>query len=99
MKGKNLKIINALLKKFGKESALDKLQEESQELALALHQLNHCQFKLDKKERLQNVYQELADVKNAIRVVELFLDSRKVNRLQNKKLQKKKLKYLTDAKK
>lgn len=94
MKKKNLKIVNGLAKKFGKESALDKLQEEATELALALHQLNHCDFKTNDKERLEDVYKELADVKNAIRVAETFLNRRKINRLQNKKLQKKHCKYL-----
>jgi NTP pyrophosphatase (non-canonical NTP hydrolase) len=96
MKKKNLEIVKGLVKTFGKESALDKLQEETTELALALHQYSHCDFKTNKKERLDDVYKELADVKNAIRAVETFLNARKINRLQNKKLKKKKLKYLTN---
>lgn len=98
MKKNNLKIINGIAKKFGKKSALDKLQEESQELALALHQLNHCDFKTNDKERLEDVYKEIADVKNALRVAETFLNRRKINRLQNKKLQKKKNKHLKPQK-
>lgn len=94
MKKANLKIVKGLVKMFGQDSAMDKLQEECQELSLALHQLNHCQFKTNDKERLNDVYKELADVKNAIRAVETFLNRQKINRLQNKKLKKKYLKHL-----
>ena len=94
MKAKNLKIVKDLASNFGKLSAFNKLQEESTELALALHQLNNCDFKTNKKERLNDVYKELADVKNAIRVTEEFLNRKKINRYQNIKLQKKKNKYL-----
>ena len=94
MRKENLKIVKSLVRKFGKDAAMDKLQEECQELALELHQLNHCPTKTDKKKRLNKVYHELADVKNAIRAVETFLNRQKINRLQNKKLKEKKSKHL-----
>ena len=95
MKTRNLKTIEKLVEKFGKLAAMDKLQEECQELALELHQLNHSPTKKDKKKREEKVYHELADVKNAIRTVEVFLDRRKINRLQNKKLKEKREEHLT----
>lgn len=94
MKKSNLKLLKQLLGKFGKEAAMDKLQEECQELSLALHQLNHCVTKTDKKKRENDVYKELADVKNAIRTVEFFLSKSKINRYQNKKLKQKAIKHL-----
>ena len=94
MRRKNLKILKGLLELNGEDAVLEKLLEESTELSLALIQLK-CPTKLDKKKRLNDVYRELADLKNAIRQVEMFLSKKKINRLQNKKLQKKKLKYLT----
>lgn len=97
MKKSNIKILKGLVDKFGKDAALDKLQEECQELALAITQLK-CPTKLDKKKRLNDIYKELADVKNSIRAVETFMKRNKINRLQNKKLKQKKAKHLTSEK-
>lgn len=90
----NIKIIRQLLKKFGDEASRDKVQEECQELALALHQLK-CPTKVDKKKRLNDVYGELADVKITLRMAEMLFNKKKINKLVNEKLQKKKLKFLT----
>lgn len=93
MKRKNIKIIKGLIKKFGRESAIDKLQEEAQELALALHHLKSI-TKTDKKKRLNDVYGELADMTIVMRSASELFNQNKINRLVNKKLQAKKEKHL-----
>jgi hypothetical protein len=97
MTAENLKIIKQLIRKFGEVATVDKIQEESQELGLALHQLK-CPTKIDKKKLLNDVYSELADMKIAMRSAEMLFNKRKINRIVNKKLQKKKEKYLTPLK-
>ena len=92
MKSKNLKTLRKILEVDGEEAVLDKLLEECTELSLALIQLK-CPTKLDKKKRLNDVYKEFADVKNVMRQAEMFLSRGKINRLQNKKIQKKRIKY------
>jgi len=92
MKAKNLKILKEFLKIEGKEAALDKVAEEAVELALAIIQYR-CPTKLNKKKRLNDIYKELADVKIVVRKAELFLNKRKINRLVNKKLEEKKIKF------
>lgn len=84
-----------MIKVFGREAAVDKIQEECQELALALHQLK-CPTKTDKKKLLADVYGELADVKIIMRQAEMMFSKKKINKLVNQKLQKKKEKYLID---
>ena len=92
MKAKNLKIIKALIKLNGKEAAKDKIIEEAVELALALIQYK-CPTKLNKKKRLNDVYGELADMKIVMRKAEMLFNKRKINRLVNKKLEEKRIKY------
>tara|TARA_B100000953_G_scaffold290249_1_gene275107 strand:+ start:16842 stop:17129 length:288 start_codon:yes stop_codon:yes gene_type:complete len=95
MRKENLNIIKKLIKKFGREASVDKIQEECQELALALHQLK-CVTKTDKKKRLDDVYGELADVKIAMRKAEMLFSKKRINRAVNQKLQKKKRKYFNN---
>jgi predicted nucleotidyltransferase len=94
MRSANLKIIKGIIKLFGRQSAIDKIQEESIELALALHQYK-CITKIDKKRRLNDIYGELADMKIMMRQAEMLFSKKKINRLVNQKLQHKKNKYLT----
>jgi len=82
---------------MGNEAAVDKIQEEAQELALALHQLK-CPTKTDKKKRLNDVYGELADMKIMMRQAEMLFSKKKINRLVNQKLQLKRDKYLSNEK-
>jgi len=82
---------------MGKDAAIDKVQEEAQELALALHQLK-CPTKTDKKKRLNDVYGELADMKIMMRQAEMLFSKKKINRLVNQKLQQKREKYLSNEK-
>ena len=93
MKAKNISIIKALLKKFGKQAAIDKIQEEAQELALALHQYK-CITKNNKERRLNDIYEELADMKIQLRNAEMIFSRKKINKLVNKKLAEKAKKHL-----
>lgn len=95
MHQENLRIIKRLIKIFGREAAVDKIQEECQELALALHQLK-CPTKTDKKKLMADVYGELADVKIMMRQAEMMFSKKKINKLVNQKLQKKKEKYIIE---
>lgn len=95
MHQENLRIIRRLIKVFGREAAVDKIQEESQELALSLHQFK-CPTKTDKKKLLNDIYGELADMKIMMRQAEMLFSKKKINKLVNQKLQKKKEKYLID---
>lgn len=93
MNQKNLKIIRGILKLEGKEAAKDKLIEEALELALSIVQYR-CPTKLDKKKRLNDIYGELADMEIVLRKAKMIFNPKKINRLVNKKLEKKRLKYL-----
>jgi phosphoribosyl-ATP pyrophosphohydrolase len=86
-----------MIRLMGTDAAVDKIQEEAQELALALHQLK-CPTKTDKKKRLNDVYGELADMKIMMRQAEMLFSKKKINRLVNQKLQLKRDKYLTNEK-
>lgn len=93
MRKENITTIRNLIKLHGRDAAIDKIQEEAQELALSLHQLK-CPTKTDKKKRLDDVYGELADMKIVMRQAEMLFSKKKINRLVNQKLQKKREKYL-----
>lgn len=94
MKAKNLKIIKALIKLNGQDASKDKILEEALELALALHQFK-CPTKLNKKKRLNDIYKELADMKIVMRKAEMLYSKRKINKYVNRKLEEKRIKYLT----
>lgn len=93
MRKENITTIRNLIKLHGRDAAIDKIQEEAQELGLALHQLK-CPTKTDKKKQLDDVYGELADMKIMMRQAEMLFSKKKINRLVNQKLQKKRDKYL-----
>lgn len=93
MNAKNLKICKGLVKINGKDFVLDKLHEECLELALAITQLK-CHTKNNKQKRLEDVLKEVADVKYNLRMVEMVLPKKKINKYVNIKLEKKKIKYL-----
>lgn len=94
MNSKNINICKELVKHFGNNYVIDKLAEESLEVALAVTQFK-CETKTDKKKRLNDVYLEVADLKIALRQAEMVLSKRKINKYVNAKLQKKKAKHLT----
>ena len=93
MKKSNLKIIEGLIRVHGKDASKEKIIEEALELALAIVQYK-CLTKTNKKKRLNDIYGELADMKIVMRKAEMLFSKRKINRLVNLKLQKKKVKYL-----
>jgi hypothetical protein len=51
-----------MIKLFGRENSVDKIQEEAQEFSLALHQMK-CVTKTDWQKQLAGCLHELADVK------------------------------------
>lgn len=93
MRKENINTIKSLIKLHGRDAAIDKIQEEAQELGLALHQLK-CPTKTDKKKQLDDVYGELADMKIMMKQAEILFNKNKINRLVNQKLKKKREKYL-----
>jgi len=88
----NQEILKAAIAKFGRETQIDKLQEEAMELALALHQLK-CPTK-DYNEMLLNVFGELADMKIMMAQAELLFDKNDIDRLVEEKLYRLEKKYL-----
>ena len=95
MRRDNIKIIKDLIKLNGKQSSIDKIEEEAVELALSLIQLK-CPTKLDKKKRLNDVHKELADMKIMLRQAEMIFSKKKINKYVNQKLASKQKKYLTN---
>ena len=71
---------------FGKDVQADKIQEEAMELALALHQYK-CPTK-DKIKLLDNVYDELADMKIMMAQAEIIFDPSIINARVDLKLKK-----------
>lgn len=98
MRKENINTIKGLIKLHGRDASIDKIQEEAQELGLALHQLK-CPTKTDKKKQLDDVYGELADMKIMMKQAEILFNKNKINRLVNQKLKKKKEKYLSNENK
>ena len=80
------KTLKQAINKFGKLNQIDKLQEEAQELALALHQFK-CPTK-NKKQALKNIYSELADMTIMISYVSLLFNSKKINKEIKRKMKK-----------
>ncbi|MFW6350752.1 MAG: hypothetical protein ACOC2E_00055 [Bacteroidota bacterium] len=78
-------IFDAAIKKHGINGKLAKLREESIELALAVERYLACRDKSP-----ENLFEEIADVKNVIAQIELFSQdfTNKINTYQIKKAQK-----------
>lgn len=77
-------ILERTINKFGRDAQVDKIQEEAQELALALHQYK-CPTK-DKEQGLADIYSELADMKIMMAQAELLFDKYKINEVVEYKL-------------
>ena len=82
----NTDLLWRAIEKWGKSAQIDKIQEEAQELALALHQVK-CQPK-DKEEGMLNIYGELADMQIVMEYVPLLFDQVKIDRIKQIKLNK-----------
>lgn len=89
----NKEILQGAFDLFGRETQVNKLQEEALELSLVLNQIN-CPTK-DKIEMEDKLYDELADMKIMMAQAELFLfDADRINKRVEYKLNKFKQKYL-----
>jgi len=84
--------VQRMIDRFGSEVQVNKIQEEALELALALNQVN-CPTK-NKAEKLENVYEELADMKIMMAQAEKLFDADKINQLVDFKLNRFSEKYL-----
>lgn len=84
--------VQRIIDRFGSEVQVNKIQEEALELALALNQVN-CPTK-NKAEKLENVYEELADMKIMMAQAEKLFDADKINQLVDFKLNRFSEKYL-----
>lgn len=85
-------ILKKIINLFGKETQINKLQEELLELALVLNQ-RKCPTK-NKDVMEDKLYDELADVKIVMAQAELLFDSKRINDTVDKKLQQFVVKYL-----
>lgn len=85
-------IIHRLVEHFGEKVQVDKLQEECQELALALHQAK-CPTK-DPIESENKIYDELADVTIMMKQALYLFDEDRINERVKVKLEKARAKYL-----
>jgi|GEM_PF-1654904 len=81
-----------IIQRFGPLVQIDKIQEEAQELALALHQYK-CPTK-DKIKGLQKIYGELADMKIMMKQAEFLFDANRIDAMVSEKLKKCETKYL-----
>ena len=88
-------LCSAAFLKWGRETQINKLQEESLELALAINQHN-CPTK-NKKELEDKIYDELADVKIMMCQAENFLfDKDRIDERVKFKLNRMREKYFQD---
>lgn len=93
MKGKNIKIIKGLIKLHGEQWVIDKAIEEILELATALSHYK-SPTKPNKEVQGKKVEDEMADVKYSFRMLEMVFNRSNVNKIMNRKLEKKEKKYL-----
>lgn len=86
------KILWAIIDKFGRQTQINKIQEEALELALVLNQIN-CPTK-NVEQLTEQLYSELADMKIMMAQAEILFDKAKIDSLVEFKLQRVKEKYL-----
>lgn len=86
--------LQKIIDRFGKETQINKIQEEALELALILNQRN-CPTKCA-KEMEDRLYDELADMKIMMAQAELLFDADKINERVKIKLDKFQSKYLSN---
>ncbi len=72
------------IKKWGKETQINKIQEEALELALVLNQ-RKCPTK-DSSVMEDNLYSELADMKIMMAQAEIIFDANRINKQVEYKL-------------
>ncbi len=86
-------ILLKAIAKWGRETQINKIQEEALELSLVLNQRN-CPTK-DKDEMEASLYDELADVKIMMAQAEILFDADRINERVKFKLDKLNRKYLS----
>lgn len=91
----NKEILKKALAKWGKETQMNKIQEEALELALILNQ-RKCPTK-NAEEMEEALYDELADMKIMMAQAELIFDADRINLRVDYKLNKLNTKYLSDV--
>ena len=79
-----IEILQKAIEKWGDLAQIDKIQEEAQELALALHQFK-CPTKNPIKE-MNNIYSELADMKIMMQYAELLFNPDRINLVVKQKM-------------
>ena len=85
-------ILQAMIDKFGRQTQINKIQEEALELALVLNQIN-CPTK-NVEQLTEQLYSELADMKIMMAQAEILFDKEKIDSIVDFKLQRSKEKYL-----
>jgi len=85
-------IFELIIERFGEQVQIDKIQEEAQELALALHQYK-CPTKC-KIEGMEKIYDELADMTIMMEQVKLLFNKERIDEIVVEKLQRVQSKYL-----
>ena len=88
-------IISKAIKKWGRQTQVNKIQEEALELSLVLNQIN-CPTK-DKTEMENALYSELADMKIMMAQAEILFDKNRIDKMVKMKLEKLNSKYLIDV--
>ena len=89
----NKEILQKAIDKWGKETQINKIQEEALELALILNQ-RKCPTK-DVEQMEANLYDELADMKIMMAQAEMLFDADRINERVKFKLDKLQSKYLS----
>ena len=85
-------ILQKAIDKWGKETQINKIQEEALELALVLNQRKCPTKDIEKMEA--NLYDELADMKIMMAQAEIIFDADRINKIVKLKLNKLQSKYL-----
>jgi len=86
-------ILHKAIEKWGRDTQINKIQEEALELSLVLNQRN-CPTK-DIEQMESSLYDELADMKIMMAQAEILFDADRINKRVKFKLEKLQSKYLT----
>lgn len=86
-----IEILEKIINKWGRETQINKIQEEALELALVLNQRN-CPTK-DEQEMEMNLYSELADMKIMLAQAEIIFDKKRIDATVDYKLDRVQTKY------
>jgi len=89
----NKDLLQKAIDKWGKETQINKIQEEALELALVLNQRKCPTKDVDRME--SNLYDELADMKIMMAQAELLFDSERINERVKFKLDRLQSKYFS----